>query len=137
MSWYLAVIVRGSFVDGELDEERLGDSLFKLVQAPDPESAYQHALELGQASTDDYTDDDGQAVRFGFLGLADLREIDAVSIGDGTEVFSKLIANKPRERVVDKSLLTVFEKDEPLEELAAEDVEPVDPDRFSDGTPIR
>ena len=47
MTWYMAVLVRGSFVDGTLDEERLGDKLFRLIEAPDAEMAYRRAVELG------------------------------------------------------------------------------------------
>jgi hypothetical protein len=137
VSWYMAVIVRGSFVDGELDEARLGDSLFKLVEAPNVESAYQRAIQLGEASADDYTDDDGQTIRLQFLGLGDLREVTAAAIGDGTEVYSELIPTKPSRRVVEKEHLTVFEPDEPSEGLEAYDAEPEDPGRFTDGSPIR
>lgn len=137
MTWYMAVVVRGSHVDGVYDAQRLGDTLFKLIQAPDAESAYQRAIETGETATDDYTDDDGNTVQLRFLGLADLREIDAAGIGDGTEVYSEIIPTRPSRRVVDKERLTALERDEPLEQLDADDVEPEDPGRFSDDAPIR
>ena len=114
MSWYMAVVVRGSFVDGEFDETRIGDTLFRLVEAPDAEAAYRRAIEIGEASAEDYADDDGRTIRFRFLGLADLREISASSIGDGTEVYNELIGRKPQDKVVEKRHLTVFQgADEP------------------------
>ncbi|MEP6993141.1 MAG: DUF4288 domain-containing protein [Acidobacteriota bacterium] len=144
MTWYMAVLVRGSFVDGELDDERLGDKLFKLIEASDAETAYLRALAMGEASADDYTDDDGQSVRFQFLGLADLREIDAAAITDGTEVYSDLISSEPRAKVVAKEYLTVFETDEDLDAAAGDsesfddkEAEPEDDSRFSSDEPIR
>jgi hypothetical protein len=137
MGWYMAVIVRGSFVEGALDEGRLGDTLFKLLEAPEAESAYGRAIEMGEASADSYTDDDGNTVQFQYLGLADLREIDASAIGDGTEVYSELISRKPQEKVVEKRYLTVFETDEELDDFDEEQAEPEADDRFSSDTPIR
>ena len=136
MGWYMAVIVRGSFVEGALDEERLGDTLLKLIQAPDAESAYGRAIEMGEASADSYTDDDGSTVQFQYLGLADLREIDASTIGDGTEVYSELISRKPQEKVVEKRCLTVFETDDALESPDPVEIEEQDDSRFSKNSPI-
>ena len=114
MTWYMAVLVRGSLVDGRLDEERLGDKLFKLVEAPDAETAYRRAVELGEASKDDYTDDEGNTVTLGFTGLADLKEISSPRVGDGVEVYSELIDKNPSESAVSKERLTVFESDAEL-----------------------
>jgi hypothetical protein len=133
----MAVLVRGSFVDGALDEDRLGDTLFKLVEAPDAESAYQRARELGEASADDYTDDDGQTIRLQFLGFADLRDITAAAIGDGVEVYSELIPTKPSRRIVDKERLTVFETDAEPDDFEEAEAEPQADDRFSSDAPIR
>ena len=136
MSWYMAVLVRGSFVEGELDEGRIGDTLYKLVEAPDAEAAHTRAIELGEASADDYTDEDGRTIQFRFLGLADLRAIEAATIGDGTEVYSELIPTKPSRRVVDKERLTAFETDEELESHDAGEIRADDGSRFTKNTPI-
>jgi Domain of unknown function (DUF4288) len=106
--WFIALLVRGSKVDGSLEEERIADILYRLVAAADPEQAYERALALGSSSGETYTDDDGTAVSLEFLGLADLTEIVASEIGDGTEVYSRLIS-KPAESVKTKEQLTVFE----------------------------
>ena len=112
MAWYMAVLVRGAHVNGVLDDERLGDLLYRLVQAEDAEGAYASAVELGGASSDEYDDDDGTKVTLGFLGLADLMEIAADELGHGTEVYSQLLPHKPGEMVVEKEELTVFETDD-------------------------
>ena len=119
MTWYMAVLVRGSFLEGTLDEERLGDKLFQLVEAPDAETAYRRASELGEAAKEDYADDDGNTVTLRFLGLADLKEISSPRLGDGIEVYSALIDKNPSESAVSRERLTVFETDAELS--AAED----------------
>lgn len=112
MKWYMAVLVRGAHVDGVLDDERLGDLLYRLIQAPDAEAAYARAVELGAGSSDDYDDEDDTKVTLAFLGLADLMEIAADELVHGTEVYSQLLPHKPREMVVEKAELTVFEADD-------------------------
>ena len=110
MSWFMAVIVRGAHVDGILDDERIGDLLYRLVEATDAEQAYARALELGRAAVDEYDDEDGTHVTLAFLGLADLTEIGPGPLEHGTEVYSQLLHNKPSEMVVgEKEELTVFE----------------------------
>jgi len=109
--WFMAVMVRGSFVDGELDEDRMGDKLYRLVSGADAEAAYARALELGEAADETYTDDDGTEVSLQFLGLADLNEIGPLELRDGAEVYSQLIPKRPSDVVARKEELTVFEPD--------------------------
>jgi hypothetical protein len=116
MAWFTAVLVRGAHVDGALDDERLGDMLYRLIEAPDAESAYAQAYQLGAAAQDDYTDEDGAAVTLRFLGLADLIELPGPP-GAGAEVYSQLIPRQPSEMLVEKEELTVFEPAGDEEEL--------------------
>ena len=109
MSWFMAVIVRGAHVEGTLDDERLGDMLYRLVEATDADGAYERAVELGRALVDEYDDEDGTRVTLASLGLADLTEIGSGPLEHGTEVYSQLLHNKPSEMVVAKEELTVFE----------------------------
>jgi Domain of unknown function (DUF4288) len=110
--WYMAVLVRGAHVNGVLDEERLGDMLYCLVEATEAEGAHERALALGKDTSDTYDDEDGTSVTLSFLGLADLAEISAETLAHGVEVYSQLIPKKPAEMVVAKDELTVFESDE-------------------------
>ena len=110
--WFMAVLVRGAHVNGILDDERLGDMLYCLVESDDAQGAHEQALAIGQEASDTYEDEDGTTVTIAFLGLADLTEIAADAIGHGTEVYSQLIPKKPSEIVVPKEELTVFETDE-------------------------
>ena len=107
MSWYMAIIVRGSFTEQGHDRERMGDLLYKLVEAPDAEAAYGKAVALGEAAVDTYNDEEGVEVTLRYLGLADLMEI-AGPPDDGAEVYSQAINTKPGQRAVEKEALTVF-----------------------------
>ena len=146
MTWYLAVVVRGTFVDDSLREERLADRLFCLVEAPDAEAAYRKALDLVESSAWDetFTDDDGKEAEMRAMGLADLREISSPHLADGVEVYAEVLSRKPSEALAaEKSMLTVFEPAEiPEGEEGPADSEDTaapgpgaDP-RFSDQTPI-
>jgi len=114
MSWYMAIIVRGSFTEQGHDRERMGDLLYKLVEAPDAEAAYEKAVALGEAAVDTYNDEEGVEVSLRYLGLADLMEI-AGPPDDGAEVYSQAINTKPGQRAVEKEALTVFQPWEILE----------------------
>lgn len=133
----MAILVRGSFLDGVLDEGRLGDTLHRLVEAPDAESAYQRALALGEASAEDYADEDGRSFRLQFLGLADLRAISSPTVGDGVEVYSELIPTRPSRKLVDKERLTAFETEAEPDGFDEEEAEAPADDRFSKNAPIR
>ena len=108
----MAVLVRGAHVNGVLDDERLGDMLYCLVEATDAEGAHERALALGKDASDTYEDEDGTSVTLAFLGLADLTEIAADTLAHGVEVYSQLIPSRPRRWSSTKEELTVFETDE-------------------------
>ena len=116
MSWFVAILVRGSHVEGELDPDRIGDKLYRLIEAPDAGEAYEKAMALGPTLRDEYTDDDGVTVSLEFVGLADLRAISDATIGDGTEVFSELFSGKPLDKIVAREQLTVFTPELPPED---------------------
>ena len=107
MSWFLAVIVRGSFTEHGYDSQLMGDLLYKLVEAPNAEAAHARSVELGEAARDTYQDEEGADVSLQYLGLADLMEITAHP-AHGVEVYSEAIATKPMDRVMEKEALTAF-----------------------------
>lgn len=121
MSWFMAVIVRGAHLDGRLVEDRLGDLLYRLIEATDADAAYERAVELGRAESEEYDDEDGTSVTLAYLGLADLTEIGPDAPGHGTIVYSQLLPHRPSEMVVTaREELTVFE---PADSLESEDDE--------------
>jgi hypothetical protein len=116
MAWYMAVLVRGAHVGGVLDDERMGDMLYLLVEAEDAEDAHARALELGRAASDSYEDDDGSTVTLSVIGMADLAEIGDESPDHGVEVYSQMVPTAPSEMVVAKEELTVFEQTDEADE---------------------
>jgi hypothetical protein len=150
MSWYLALVVRASYVDDSRRKERLADMLYRLVEAPDAETAYARALQMVEEVDESYTDDDGTEVELRGMGLADLRPIEAAQLADGVEVYAEVLGGDPAEKLAEKEQLTVFEPTEiPDSEVDTEaaarqreaaeavDVASPDDDRFSSNTPIR
>jgi hypothetical protein len=108
MSWYTAVLVVSSSIKDAEDYAPLIDLQFRLIRAPDPESAYQSALELGAKENQVYKNEDGQEVEWSFQGLNDLRELDGSKIVSGMEVYSRILQGNRNELVVSKEELSVF-----------------------------
>ncbi len=145
MSWYLALVVRGSYVDDSRRKERLADMVYRLIEATDAEAAYARAQQLVEECDESYTDDDGTAVELRGMGLSDLRAIDAAQLADGVEVYAEILNGDPAQRLAEKEQLTLFEPEEIPEgedeelrssETSDDGASEADP-RFSDGTPIR
>ena len=112
MPWFTAVLVRAAHVDGTPPASaRLGDLLYKLIQAPDAEAAYARALELGESATEPYVDEDGVAITFRFLGLAGLEQLPGPP-QDGMVVYTQLVPGAPASLVVGRDELAVFQPEE-------------------------
>ena len=107
MPWYTAVLVRAEDNGEPLEKSRVGDFLYRLVEAADAEAAYARALELGAAATEPFTDEDGVTTTFRFVGLAGLMELPGRP-EDGSEIYSQLIQGAPLRSVASKEDLAVF-----------------------------
>lgn len=127
MPWFTAILVRGEYVGGEPGPAKRGDMLYRLVEAPDAERAYERALELGAGATESYTTEAGESATFRFLGLAGLVELPGPP-GDGAEVFSQFVPTPPEPMLVDRDDLAVFaaERDVEDEDVWADGEGPVD-----------
>jgi hypothetical protein len=106
--WFIAVLVVRSRVGSQTDEQPLLDLQFRLIHADDSEAAYTRALELGAQSGQSYRNAEGHEVRWEFMGLNDLREVDDQHLQDGTEVYSQLARDDADKAVVPKGKLSVF-----------------------------
>jgi hypothetical protein len=125
MPWFMAILVRGSHVDGVRNDLLIGDLLYRLVRASDAEEAYEKAVAIGKETTDSYTDEEGRSITLQSLGLKDLYQIPAAELQDGVEVYCEILGEKPSEVVVEKEGLSAFVPEErPIsEELhASEDL---------------
>jgi hypothetical protein len=123
--WFAAVLVLKSRVASELPHEPLGDIQYRILQAPDAESAYRRAIAIGRSEEQSYENADGREVSWSFLGLRDLRELPDGRPADGTEIYSQIARSNPNELVVPKEKLTVFwleaNQDRTVEDLLRED----------------
>ena len=102
--WYVAVVVVRARIDDEWHDD-YWLAFFDQDAPSDAESAHRRALELGKAAEHSYENGDGATVRWEFVGLADLDEIQAGAIDDGVEVYSWRARGHPEEAVVPKDKL--------------------------------
>lgn len=107
-SWYLAVLVLASRVEGREGEDPLVDLQYRLIHAFDAESAYQRAQELGAEEVQDYENDEGERVYWEFIGLHELHEIGPDGLKDGSEVFYRMEEDDPVTWIIPKEELRVF-----------------------------
>src|SRR5262245_15592097 len=105
--WFVAVLVVESRMP-DSGEKVLVDLQYKLLAAADPEEAYRAALALGKNEAHEYVNAAGERVRWKFVGLRDLVELDSASPSHGTEVYSDLVRAEPDKLVMPKERLSVF-----------------------------
>ncbi|MEW6619833.1 MAG: DUF4288 domain-containing protein [bacterium] len=125
MKWYVAKIVMQCKVGKKDSGPWTFDEQIRIIQAPDNETAYLKALNLGKEEEQKYKNIKGEVVHWIFCGLSDLEEILADKIEDGTDITSTLYeSNQLLELIREKEDLTVFwserNKDKTAEELLTE-----------------
>lgn len=107
--WYMAVLVIASRIEEEPFREPSVDLQYRLVQAPDHESAFDRAQEIGGDESHAYKNVYEQTVCWEFLGLHDLRLIDAEEFVDGLEIYSRMTKEEdPADLVCEKERLSCF-----------------------------
>ena len=94
-SWYIAVLVISSSVEGHSDYTPLIDLQYRLVLASQVDDAYNKALALGESEENTYNNIDGEVVSCVFAGLHDLIEISDQDLLNGTEVYSTILRSPP------------------------------------------
>jgi hypothetical protein len=98
----------------------LVDLQYKLIYAFDTNAAYHRALELGAREVQHYENAAGEQVCWQFVGLHDLHEIEADSLQDGAEVYSRMERVNPGELVRSKEQLEAFWSEANKHRTAAE-----------------
>ena len=107
--WYIAVLVVGAHMKSEVpDDHPLSDLQYRLVKAPDRETACLRANELGRWQVEKYLNSQGEDVTWEFVGLRDLHEIRGGTLDDGVEVYSEIIHREPAGLVMPKEKMKVF-----------------------------
>jgi hypothetical protein len=124
-SWYMAVLVLESSVEGETAYMPLIDLQYRLVRASQVDDAYHKAHEIGVSEEQSYSNADGEVVSWKFAGLHDLVEITDQELVHGTEVYSTILRNPPDDYVVPKDRLTQYffeaNKDKTAREIIEDD----------------
>ncbi len=113
LRWYVAVLVlESSIVEGWSDPSV--DVQYRLIRAPDAETAYERALALGREEELSYENPYRQTCVWTFKGLEDLQEVIEDELADGVEVYGFIEDGASVDRVVPKEQLTVFRKGDPI-----------------------
>ena len=105
--WFVALLVVESRLP-DSGSKVLVDLQYRLLAAADPEAAYEAALEIGRREKFNYPNAEGEMVRWSFVGLRDLVELDTSHLLHGTELYSDLVRAEPDKLTVPKERLSVF-----------------------------
>jgi len=113
LHWYVAVLVlESSIVEGRSDPSV--DVQFRLIRAPDAETAYERALALGREGEHSYENPYGQTCVWTFKGMKDLQEVIEDELADGVEVYGFIEDGTSVDHVVPKAQLTIFSNGAPI-----------------------
>jgi hypothetical protein len=93
--WYAAVLILKGVAGPGWDDDRLTERQLRLVRARNPEAAHERALQLGREAEHEYRNEAGEEVRWQFVGLAELAELNDTELRDGSEVLSTYTAADP------------------------------------------
>lgn len=89
--WWCVTLLVKSIVKDEESGLWLCDEQVRVIKATDFNSAFEKSIILGKNQEHSYENIYGQTVKWEFIGLRELREIVDETIGDGTEIKSKLL----------------------------------------------
>jgi hypothetical protein len=104
---FVAVLVLESKA-GDGDRDTLVDHQVRLIRAPNANAAYDRGVRLGETENAAYKTSEGRIVRWQFLGLSELDQLDEHQLQDGGEVFSWRTQGSGRAFVKPKEQLSVF-----------------------------
>lgn len=107
--WYVATLIMRCKVGDHKAESWTYDEQIRLIRAPDEDTAYDKAAQMGKNEEHVYENVYGERVAWEFVGLADLAELGSQSIHDGTEIRSRMFkGGDPMSMVVPKEKLSVY-----------------------------
>ena len=102
--WYAANLLFQSEHSTVSDKENLWEESIRLIQADSTDQAMQKAKELGQLSEVSYSSEGTDHVKWRFVQIERIYEIDDEYPKDGTEAFSRFLRASEVE-----SILTPFD----------------------------
>ncbi len=89
-SWYSAKLLFQSKINDASLEHPLCEESIRVLLADTEEDARARAEQVGVAAQHEYHNKQGETVRWEFISVLDIQEIDGDSLEDGTEVYSEL-----------------------------------------------
>ncbi len=93
MTWFSAPMRLAILVEGR-DESTSQDTVVHIFRADDQDSAFGRALELGRSHENEYSNGDGERVRWRFDRVLTVDALSAEGL-DGAEVYSALSDPEP------------------------------------------
>lgn len=90
MTWYSAKLLFVATVDGQPPLDALVEESIRVFRASDAADAVRRANEIGRTSVHEYTNDDGQSIKWAFVKTVEIQDLCEDTLDDGTEVFSTL-----------------------------------------------
>lgn len=104
--WYVARLLMRYEVGEHDPGPWTCDEQVRLIRCSDAERAFEKAVALGRGEEDSYKNEFGEDVRWMFVGLVELEDLDVDEIAEGSEITSRLFKSKnpdelvrPRERL--------------------------------------
>jgi len=87
--WYSVRDQFRSEIQGDTDPYLWEECVF-VMQAPSDEAAQRKAVDVAKAKQHDYLNDEGETVRWVFVGVEEVQDLCEDETDDGTEVYSRL-----------------------------------------------
>jgi hypothetical protein len=97
MKWYLAKIVY-RIICGDGNHTPQFDEQLRLIQAEDDMHAFQKARIMGDGQEDNFLNDDKKPVRWEFIDVSDLYQLEAFI--DGLELHSRISEEESAENYI-------------------------------------
>lgn len=108
-TWYVATLIMRCIVGNNHQGPVTCDEQIRVIHATDDNEAYEKAVRLGAQQQDVYQNSYGEPVSWEFVGLANLEELLADAILDGTEIRGRIFsADDPAKIVRQRDDLNVF-----------------------------
>jgi hypothetical protein len=113
--WFIATIITKCEIAGKpsnTGEWTCSEQIF-VLRAPNRDTAYQYALEIGKSQETSYRNIEGQDVSWVFVGLENLEELPNNVIRDRTEITGCIFHTAdPDALVVEQEGLSVYYQEE-------------------------
>ncbi|HKZ55968.1 MAG TPA: DUF4288 domain-containing protein [Anaerolineales bacterium] len=121
MIWYVATLLMKCNIDNSISGDWTCIEQIHVLIAPSDEDAYAKALKTGKEEGHTYRNLAGETVSWEFVGLENLEKLVDSSIGDGTEIRSRVLSlQTPSSHIRQKHKLTLFQEQDMKDTTARE-----------------